>query len=67
MAAAGAECSAESDLTGPLQYGYQRDVGDSDRADQERDPTQDEEQRVEVALYTVFHQFRFWGRGDLHP
>jgi hypothetical protein len=52
VSAGSAEGAAESDFAAAFEHGDDHDVGDPDRADQERDGTKAEQQSGELVLPT---------------
>jgi hypothetical protein len=65
LALGGAEGAAQPDLLAAFQYRDDHDVGDPDRADQQRDRAEAEEQGVERALGVGQCGERVRGPGDI--
>ena len=65
MPAGGSEAAPQADLAHPLEHRHERDVGDADRPHQQRDGSEQQEQRVEVLLHTGLDPSRLGRSGDL--
>ena len=51
--ATGAQCAAQADLADPFEHRHERDVGDAERAHQQRHAAEEQEQGVQVVLHVA--------------